>query len=518
MKKSKLQASRYRIANFMVIALLVVLVANAFGGVCLAFAQTANPVSGAFVTASGNGSGIASSDIQGVYNITSFLESGNYSVEASATGFIDTTVRNISVVAGVETRNVNILMPISGGISGRITDALTSLPLQNVVVQAVNITGGVEYGSSALTDSTGAYQIITNLATGTYNVTAIFSTGHLSKSIAGVAVTVGVMTNNVNLALDRSAVISGIVRDSVTNAVLPNVTIYAASSSGGFGDFATTNSSGQYILSSNIGTGTYSVSALFPANHLPRTISGFAVVAGNPNTLNILLDPSGIISGRVTSSVDGSPVAGASVTATGSSFFGFATTNATGYYRITDGLGTASYTVLASFGIGFNFVQGVSVTQGSETPNVNIQLVVAPSGTIRGRVTNSTGSPIEFASVSADGGASGSGSATADANGDYVINTGLGTGTYTVTVSETGYVSQVRTSVSVTVSQVTSNINFALQAAVSGRISGLVQTLGTPIPEFHTELMMVVVLSAASIAVLVLRKLKTSQLKPSMPL
>ena len=467
----------------------------------LAFAQTALPVSGALVTASGNGYGSSSTNSLGFYNITTLLDTGTYSVTASATGCVDTTVNSVHVTAGAETSNVNILMPISGGISGRVTDAVSGSPLQLVIVEAVNATGD---GFTAVTDSNGNYQIITNLAAGTYNVTATFATGYLTKVVTGISVTAGVVTPNVNLALDRSAVISGTITDSVSASVLPGVTVFALTSGGDFAATSTTNSSGKYTLNTNLGTGTYNVSVLFPTGYLSKTISGVAVVAGNQYTQNIALDRSGIISGRITSVSSGAGIANALIIASAGNFYGSASTNATGYYRITDGLGTGSYTVSAVYGSGFNTMLGVSVTQGAETANVNLQLALAPSGTITGRVTNSTGSPVSSASVTATGTA-GSGTATTDSTGNYVIDTGLGTGTYNVTASATGFVQQTTTGVSVTLSQVTSNVNFQLQALVSGRISGQVQSAGAAIPEFPTDLVMFGVFAVASIAIIVVK-------------
>jgi hypothetical protein len=445
-----------------------------------------------------------------------FLDSGNYTVEASALGFIDTSVQNIRVNAGLETPNVNILMPVSGAISGRITDAVSGSPLPSIIVAAENVSGSVTYGSVGFSGGNGNYLINTNLATGIYNVSVSFGAGYLAKTVTGVSVTAGTTTSNVNIALSRSAIISGTVTDSVSSAVLPGISVYAVSLSGEFVSFDQTDSSGKYTLNTNLGTGTYNVTTLFPSKYIDRTITGVAVTAGNQYTINLALDPSGVISGRVTSLTTGAPVAGAFVTATDGESFGFATTNSTGYYRITDGLETGSYTVFASFGGGFNTVLGVSVTQGQETGNVNLQLTLTPSGTITGRVTNSTGSPLESATVEANG-PSGSGFAQTDSNGNYVINTGLGTGTYNVTASQTGYNSVSQTGVVVTVNQVTSQINFQLPTKASGRISGLVQSLSTPIPEFHTEFYMLAIFIAASI-VIMLKKTKSVQFGRVKPL
>lgn len=91
------------------------------------------------------------------------------------------------------------------------------------------------------------------------------------------------------------------------------------------------------------------------------------------------------------------------------------------------------------------------------------------SGTITGRVTNATSdAPIQFASVTATGSA-GFGSDTTDANGDYTINTGLGKGTYTVNVTATGFDSQDRAGVSVTINQVTHSIDFLLTTTTPSR-------------------------------------------------
>jgi ABC-type branched-subunit amino acid transport system permease subunit len=64
---------------------------------------------------------------------------------------------------------------------------------------------------------------------------------------------------------------------------------------------------------------------------------------------------------------------------------------------------------------------------------------------------------------------------------------------------------------------VTSQINFQLPAKASGRISGFVQSLSTPIPEFHTEFYMLAILIAASMVV-VLRKMKSTQFGRVKPL
>ncbi len=478
------------------------------------------PVQGASVEASGaDGYGYSTSDVQGVYNITSFLDTGNYSITVSALGFIDTTVDDIMVTAGSETTNVDVLLPVSGGISGTITDAVSSTPLQSAFVTAANETGSMYYSASDFTDADGNYEVFTNLATGIYNVTAS-AEGYIMKEITGVSVTAGNMTNNIDIALNRSATISGTITDSASSAVLPGVLVYALDSNGDYVTFDVTNASGQYTLNTNLATGTYNITAPFPANHFANMVGGVAVVAGSQYTVDMELDPSGIISGRITNAANGQPVVGASVSASSNGFGGFDSTNETGYYQITEGLGTGNYTVIAFYGAGFNQTMDVAVTQGSETSGVDMELdiVVIPSGIITGQVTDTaTGYPIPDAYVSAES-LTGFGSAFTDNDGNYVIDTGLSTGTYNVTVTASGYVSQEITGVNVIEDQVTPNVDFQLIAAPTGRISGTITTEGTVIPDFPSSLYMLGgILAIATIAV-VAGKISVSKPKPPKPM
>ena len=513
MNKSRLSA------KWLISLLLIAVIAGVSQSVNRVYAQTV-PVEGAFVDASGSGGfGYEYSDALGFYNITSFLDSGNYSITASATGFVETTVEDIPVSSGSETTDVDIILPVSGGISGTITDAVSSAPIQSVFVISDNA-NDTSYGDSDFTDSSGYYEMITNLITGTYNVTTYSADGYIRKMISGVSVTQGVMTNNVDIALDRSAIISGTVTDSVSMLPLAGISVYAYTADGDYISSDYTNSTGQYTINTDLATGTYNISAPFPDDHFANMVGGISVTAGSQYTVDLSLDPSGIISGRITNAVDGQPIDGAIVSASSNGFGGYDFTNATGYYRISNGLGTGNYTVTVSSGLSFNQTMGVIVTQGLETSDVDMQLNITaePSGTITGRVTDSgTGDPIQSAYVQAFDGIAGFGSDFTDSNGDYIIDSGLETGTYNVTVSETGYVTVEISGVNVTESQVTADVDFQLDAIPSGRISGHILTEGTPIPDFPSSWYMLGIFALAA-AVLVAVKIRRPKLKPSQPL
>lgn len=483
------------------------------------YAASLMPIEGATVTASGQGGfGTATTNSLGQYIINEGLDTGNYSVTASATGFVDAIMTNVQVTSGQETSNVNFVLTASGGISGKVTDATSGLPLASVVVTALNVTGSGSAGGTAFTGIDGTYSITTNLPTGNYNVTVFYEKGHLPNTVSPVSVIAQVMTENVDLVLQRSATITGTVTDSMSGTPLPDIGVAAESANFFFGGSAITNSTGWYTIDTNIGTGTYNVSVRFPTGYLSKTIPGTAVTAGQQYTVDIQLDRSGIITGLVTEAISGTPIADASVFAQSDigDYTGTAQTNATGHYRIASGLGTGNYTVSAytSMGMGgYGQVLNVSVTAGSETTNVDIQIFITPplpSGAIAGRVTNTTGSPIEFATVTAEG-IAGYGQATTDSNGYYNITSGLDTGTYTVNASASGYVMQSKTNIAVTVNQTTSNVDFQLSRIVSGSISGTVQSSENPIPEFpyQTPLLILFASTLAAAALIRLRHRRT---------
>jgi hypothetical protein len=311
-------------------------------------AATLVPVPGAIVSASGgtDGSGSAIADAQGMYSITSFLDSGNYTVTASAPGFIDQQIDDIAVVAGAQTSNINIMMNVSGGISGKVTDAASGSPLYLAFVSVESADGLSK--ESAITDTNGNYQITQNLQSGFYKaqVQEIYGIGgYLSQNKTGISVTAGSMTSNQDFALAISGRITGTLTDAVSHAPLQGIYVYGQSVDGSFADYSITNSSGQYTLKNNLPTGTYNLTELTPTGYLVNTISGVSVTIGQTTTQNIPLNPSGVITGRVTDSNTGQPISGASISAIFGNNFGFATTNSTGYYNISTGLVTGKYTI-----------------------------------------------------------------------------------------------------------------------------------------------------------------------------
>ncbi len=200
----------------------------------------------------------------------------------------------------------------------------------------------------------------------------------------------------------------------------------------------------------------------------------------------------GAISGVVTDSVSGNPIAGANVCAMTRHGGGRAVTNQNGEYVIQN-LRPGYYRVTASAPNYFpkHYPDSVLVVDGQTTPNINFALApyeLPQRGGISGIVTDSiTGNPIAGANVSACGPSCGH--AVTNQNGEYLIENLL-PGDYRVNASARGYLTKhYPERVRVEPNQITPNINFALAPhqppppRERGSISGMVtdETTGEPI-------------------------------------
>jgi hypothetical protein len=375
----------------------------------IVYASSGVPLSSVSVYASGSeGHGYATTDGSGHYLISKGLKTGTYTVSAIKEGYIDTEIGNIQVTVLSETANVNLYLNLSGGISGKVSDNVTSLGIKDIVVFASPSGGGGTYFGSGVTDLLGNYHINMNLGTGTYNVTVLMPQGYISKTVSPVTVTAGSWTTGVDVSLQLSGIISGRIT-APNGQPLANQTVIASSSDGGgyFG-FGETNATGYYRIATGLGTGAYTVMAGtgMGMNFTTTPVS----VTAHQETPNVDLEltitpptPSGIIMGKVTDVGTGKPIQDADVVAVGDTHgsSGSAFTDANGNYVISEDLITTdTYTVTASAtGYQDQNVTGVNVVVSQTTQNVNLQLNQIPaaqSGSISGTISGDTNPIPEF--------------------------------------------------------------------------------------------------------------------------
>jgi hypothetical protein len=268
--------------------------------------------------------------------------------------------------------------------------------LPNVVVVATSPDG--TYHSTGTTDILGTYLIVTNLATGTYNVTAVLPEGHVNMTLGSISVTEGTITTGHNMALERSGQISGTVTDNSGNP-LANVNVTAVSTAMAFGT-AETDAAGYYSITAGLANGNYTVTATYPGA-TANPLTNVSVVEGQETSnINFMMIPSpitsGIINGTVTDS-NGAPIANSLVTAEGQTLFSnqSAQPDSSGNYIISTGLPNDTYSVTASAPGYLPSSQTVTVTVGNVS-QADFTLTTIPpdqSGTISGTVTGG-GTPL----------------------------------------------------------------------------------------------------------------------------
>jgi hypothetical protein len=379
--------------------------------------------------------------------------------------------------------------------------------------------------ASAITDGSGHYTMSKGLKTGTYNVTT-FAYGYIDDEVDFVNVTATQTHSGVDLDMKLSGAISGTVTDAINGTPINDTFVDARSAAGNrFGFFATSGTNGKYLMATDLPTDMYNVSITAPDGYIVQSVLANVTAGVETKNVNFPLARSGILSGKV-AAPNGTGLSGIGVSAIssggGTPYYGFATTDSSGNYRIATGLGTDNYTVYASGDGNFTYTTNpIMVTAGLETSGVNLELtpfIIPPaaSGTITGRVTDqSNGNPIKSATVTAFG--SGYGSAETDSNGYYNISSGLGNANdYNVSATASGYYdAYYSVLITVTVGLTTSGINIQMTAAPAelyGTITGTVTGAANPIPEFQYPIMAMLSLTLVA-AVASKMMLKTKRYK-----
>jgi O-glycosyl hydrolase len=446
-------------------------------------AATSKPIEGIEVCANGEyGYECALTGAGGVYDIAGLnpgeyrvsfyapFESGlNYLFQWYKDAPSYETATPISLGPGGTASEISAALQAGGQITGKVTSAATSKPVEGIEVCADNSDDVAE--RCAETSSTGEYDVI-GLATAPYKVEFVlpfnsglnylpqFYNGKLSYAEAEtVSVTAGSATPKINASLAEGGKISGTVTNATTKATVAGIEVcaYNAETTG----CGLTGAGGEYSIGGLTTASTYRVE--FDPNYDPESNLNYlpqyyndkssyneaeelpVTIGATTPKINAALQPGGQITGKVTNT---SKTALGEVQVCASEYSGeyvyrCMTTNSSGEYSI-NGLTTGTYLVAFSSPKGPYASQyyndkvssfeatPVSVTTGAPTPNVNAVLQLGAE--IKGVVTDATSAKavagIEVCAVLADIDASTECTETDEA-GDYAFAK-LGEGEYRV--------------------------------------------------------------------------------------
>jgi hypothetical protein len=434
-------------------------------------ASTQLPIRNATVYASGpNGSATVLTDTGGRYSISMLLAAGRYRVRVEASGYQSATYPDsVTVTAGQATENINFALVMSGGISGRVTNASTGAPIYHASVGAGS--------GSAYTDSNGVYVIAIN--PGLYRVIC-YATGFASGIYPeSVLVVQGHVTPDISFALipyNGQTGISGRITNANAQLPISGATIHAQGPNGNgtaeSGDF------GSYFVS-GLPAGRYQVQAEADGYQPLTYPDSVTVVSGQVREYtNFYLVPSGGpatgVSGRITNYQTGAPIVHAGVTCSG---LPTVYTDGNGAYFTAANPGR--YTVWASADGYLNgiYPESIVVQQGVVSESINFALIPTSGLTgIGGRLTDASRMLGIGGGTVVASGPNGNGTATSVRTGGYIIS-GLPAGRYQVTASAAGYQTMVYPeSVTVVEGQVRWTAFYLLPisgpvGAISGRVT-----------------------------------------------
>ncbi len=457
--------------------------------------------------------GTALTNAEGIYTVSG-LPAGSYDVSFSVpdgdyleqwydaeNSFAPPT--SVSVTQGSETPGIDAQLDPPAQIQGTVTDASSGKSLSGVKVAIESSSGQIVEEASTSADGTydaqnlypGSYTVEFEPPSGENYLTQYYN-GALSVSGANaVALSAGADVTGIDAALQAGGQISGTVTSQVSGAALPNVGVYIYDSSGNYVELVYTDSNGDYTASA-LPTGSYVVEFYGVSPYYTQYYNGQSsyastetvpVTVGTDTTdIDAAMSSGGQITGTVTSSATGQPIADALVTANYSSggYAGEAQANSSGVYTI-GGLATGDYTVeFSATGYGPQTYSGsVSATVDETTSDIDAALAL--DGSIQGTVTDaSTSSGVTDVYVYAyDASGDYESEAETSEGGSYTLSD-LPAGSYELEFSPTDsqdYLSQyynektslaTATQVTVTNAHATTAIDAALQEA--GHIAGTV--------------------------------------------
>jgi hypothetical protein len=406
-------------------------------------AATGDAIAGALIIANGpNGHGETYSYACGGYQIAE-LPQGKYRVCASAAGYQSQMYpESVLVVAGQVTTGVNFALVASGGgtgsIAGFVSNAGNGEPIAGALLTAVGPNGSGE----AHTCRMGGYQI-TGLPAGRYRVHCRAQGFESQVYPESVTVIAGQNTPGINFALvpehGELGGISGNVSNSQSGEPVFGALVVAEGPGRGQ---ANTCMRGNYFIG-ELPAGTYLVvaSARGFVTSQPETVEVQAgqVVQGVDFALVPEAGEPGGISGAVTDSATGLPIAGANVFAWGPSGQGLVQTDSTGLYLIS-GLRAGKYLVRACARGYYHrlYAESVHVQPGQTTERICFALTPCLGAGISGFVYDGVDqTEVAGALVSATG-PGGTEQTFTNSLGEYLLD-GLAPDEYIVTVTAPGY-------------------------------------------------------------------------------
>ncbi len=365
----------------------------------------------------------------GTYDITGFAP-GSYIVVASAPAY-RTRMLGFTASSGQAVTDNFVLQSNPETLVGRVTDAITSAPLQGVTVDAIL---GVITVASATTQEDGTYSI-TGLSPTIYSVRATLD--QYRTAAQGAIILEGLPTTSDFALVNNPGSVDGTISDVNTGNPIPGATINFIQGATLMGT-SLTDDNGHYLIST-LAPGQYMVQAIEPGYGTKGV--GTTVTEGGLVTVSFSLSTlTGTVAGTVVDNATGTPVGGAIICVLQNSQISSPVlTAADGTYSMSDLL-PGGYTIRVRAG-GFQTSYAGAFISSSEITDINFYLL-SDSGNVTGTVTDHLGGPIPGATIQVLQGTTSMASVLTDTSGVYFVPS-LPPGYYSISVTASGYVSRI---------------------------------------------------------------------------
>jgi len=289
----------------------------------------------------------------------------------------------------------NIIMERFASITGGVRDAPSAAPIGGATVR-LEQNGQIKYTTTA--NGSGVYSFDC-IPPGTYNLVGLELSCHVNWSSPRTLNLNDHLTGQ-NIAMDKFASTTGVVRNAVTNAPISGATIRLWQG----GEQA------HHVVTD--GNGVYSIACIVPGTYIMDCLKLGTYVNWGPNTRSfgandaltgqdVSMTPCATITGGVRDAVTNQPLSGATVRLeqNGEIKYLFQYTGSDGVYSIT-GVYPGSYNLVGlHLGDYVNWSQPRTLSAGENVTGANIAMTPnfgRISGTVRDAVT---GTPISGATV-----------------------------------------------------------------------------------------------------------------------
>lgn len=373
----------------------------------------------------------------------------NWTTSTSYTGTLTDVRLNYSTtgtnVSTVTSGNLNVT------VDGTVLPVHDVSSVENDEVLEVNVTNTSLVGGEVIRVNASTDQYVNPKTMGThYAAIELLDSGSTFQGASAAFTIVGRNT------------VDGTVTNSSDSSAVAGATVSVFDDNSYYSD--TTDGSGNFAV--DVPDGTYTV-RVDPDGYVANQTDGVQVSGGATLTTDLAVEPAGTLNGTVTND-SGSPVAGATVSATdsGNNYYS-TTTDGSGDYELEVPAGT--YTVEAdNASYAPTSVDGVGAIVGENTTTA---LTLNDAAIISVTVTDPSGNPVSGATVETyDSNYENFQRTTKDQSGTYELE--VANGTYVVEVTASGYASTRKTGVAATEGQTTTlGVALVRAATIDGTVT-----------------------------------------------